>query len=121
MRPTVSEQLDAIRRALADVVAPEVTDAYAADVLAGVPSIVVGILGTALLFWPHERLGLQEALGMLAALSGCLCAAINLRTLLRPNYKGFASRLALLPLRAAAMVRRLAGNVGEMSMVDGTR
>ena len=36
MRPTVSEQLDAIRRALVDVVAPEVTDAYAADVLAGV-------------------------------------------------------------------------------------
>jgi hypothetical protein len=35
MRPTVSEQLDAVRRALADVVAPEVTDAYAADVLAG--------------------------------------------------------------------------------------
>ena len=35
MRPTVSEQLDAVRRALADVVAPEVTDAYAADVLTG--------------------------------------------------------------------------------------
>lgn len=35
MRPTVSEQLDAVRRALADVVAPEVTDAYASDVLAG--------------------------------------------------------------------------------------
>ena len=42
----------------------------------------------------------------------------SLRTLLRPNYKGFASRLALLPLRAAAMVRQLAGNIGEMSMVD---
>lgn len=35
MRPTVSEQLDAVRRALADVVAPEITDAYAADVLTG--------------------------------------------------------------------------------------
>jgi hypothetical protein len=35
MRPTVSEQLDAVRAALADVVAPEVADAYAADVLAG--------------------------------------------------------------------------------------
>jgi NTE family protein len=42
----------------------------------------------------------------------------SLRTLLRPNYKGFASRLALLPLRAAATVRRLAGNIGEISMVD---
>jgi hypothetical protein len=35
MRPTVSEQLDAVRNALADVVGPEVSDAYAADVLAG--------------------------------------------------------------------------------------
>lgn len=35
MRPTVSEQLAAVRAALADVVAPEVDDAYAADVLAG--------------------------------------------------------------------------------------
>ena len=42
----------------------------------------------------------------------------SLRTLLRPNYKGFASRLAMLPLRMAATVRRLAGNVGEISMVD---
>jgi predicted acylesterase/phospholipase RssA len=42
----------------------------------------------------------------------------SLRTLLRPNYRGFASRLAQLPLRAAATVRRLAGNVGEISMVD---
>ena len=41
-----------------------------------------------------------------------------LRTLLRPNYKGFAGRLALLPLRVAATVRRLAGNIGEISMVD---
>ncbi len=42
----------------------------------------------------------------------------SLRTLLRPNYKGFAGRLVQLPLRMAAMVRQLAGNVGEVSMVD---
>ena len=42
----------------------------------------------------------------------------SLRTLLRPNYKGFANRLALLPLRIAATARRLAGNIGEISMVD---
>jgi NTE family protein len=41
-----------------------------------------------------------------------------LRTLLRPNYRGFAGRLALLPLRIAAVARRLAGNIGEISMVD---
>ena len=35
MRPTVTEQLSGLGRLLADVVAPEVHDAYAADVLAG--------------------------------------------------------------------------------------
>jgi hypothetical protein len=35
MRPDVSEQLTGIRQVLADVVAPQVTDAYPADVLAG--------------------------------------------------------------------------------------
>ena len=42
----------------------------------------------------------------------------SLRTLLRPNYRGFANRLAVLPLRFAATARRLAGNIGEISMVD---
>ncbi len=46
MRPTVSEQLEAVRRALADVVAPEVTDAYAADVLAGALSTLERIADT---------------------------------------------------------------------------
>jgi NTE family protein len=42
----------------------------------------------------------------------------SLRTLLRPNYRGFATRLTMLPLRIAGVVRRLAGNLGEISMVD---
>jgi NTE family protein len=42
----------------------------------------------------------------------------SLRTLLRPNYRGFAGRLALLPLRIAGTIRHLAGNIGEISMVD---
>jgi len=46
-----------------------------------VAGIVVGILGTALLFWPHERLGYLQTLGMLAALGGCLSATINLVTM----------------------------------------
>ena len=46
-----------------------------------VAGILIGVIGTALLFWPHERLGLQQALGMLAALVGSLCAAINLVTM----------------------------------------
>jgi drug/metabolite transporter (DMT)-like permease len=43
-----------------------------------VAGILVGVLGTAILFWPHERLGTMQALGMLATLTGSLCAAINL-------------------------------------------
>ena len=46
-----------------------------------VAGILVGVLGTALLFWPHERLELQQALGMLAVLGASLCAAINLVTM----------------------------------------
>ena len=46
-----------------------------------VAGILVGVVGTALLFWPHEHLGLQQSLGMLAALFGSLCAAINLVTM----------------------------------------
>ncbi len=42
----------------------------------------------------------------------------KLRTLLRPNYRAFASRLALLPLRVVGTLRHLARNVGEVSMVD---
>jgi len=46
-----------------------------------IAGIIVGILGTALLFWPHEHLGRQQTLGMLAALGGCLTATINLVTM----------------------------------------
>jgi drug/metabolite transporter (DMT)-like permease len=46
-----------------------------------VAGILVGIVGTALLFWPHEHLGRQQTLGMLAALGGCLSATINLVTM----------------------------------------
>jgi NTE family protein len=42
----------------------------------------------------------------------------SLRTLLRPNYRGFAERLVQLPLRMAAVARQVAGNLGEVSMVD---
>jgi drug/metabolite transporter (DMT)-like permease len=45
--------------------------------------IIVGAAGTALLFWPTQRLGSAEALGMLAALAGSLFAAVNLVTLKR--------------------------------------
>lgn len=40
--------------------------------------ILVGMVGTALLFWPRGRLAIQQAQGMLAALGASLCAATNL-------------------------------------------
>lgn len=43
--------------------------------------IVIGVVGTVLLFWPNERLGTMQALGMLSALTASLCAAINLVTM----------------------------------------
>jgi drug/metabolite transporter (DMT)-like permease len=43
--------------------------------------IVIGVLGTTLLFWPQESLGLPQALGMLAVLGASVCAAINLVTM----------------------------------------
>ena len=42
----------------------------------------------------------------------------RLRHLLRPNYRAFAGRLATLPLRLVAVARQLAGNIGEVSMMD---
>jgi len=43
--------------------------------------ILVGIVGTVILFWPSEQPGLMASLGMLSTLTGSLCASINLVTL----------------------------------------
>jgi predicted acylesterase/phospholipase RssA len=42
----------------------------------------------------------------------------TLRSLLRVNYKGFATRMATMPLRVVGTMRHLASNLGEVSMVD---
>src|SRR5437773_10102306 len=49
--------------------------------------ILIGVGGTALLFWPAQRLGTMQALGMLSALGGSLCAAINLVTMKKHGRK----------------------------------
>ena len=66
-----------------------------AEVLSGrkTAGIAIGIVGTALLFWPQERLGVQQVLGMIAALFGSLCASINLVTMKR--YAGRTDPLVL--------------------------
>lgn len=53
-----------------------------------VAGILVGVAGTVMLFWPRARLGLPQALGMLAALGGSLFAAINLVTMKRHGRYG---------------------------------
>ena len=42
----------------------------------------------------------------------------KLRTLLRPNYKAWAGRVAVMPLRVVGTLRHVARNIGEVSMVD---
>src|SRR5262245_1806851 len=54
------------------------TEALSTRKLAG---ILVGVAGTAWLFWPQERLGLLQVLGMISALVGSFCAAANLVTM----------------------------------------
>jgi predicted acylesterase/phospholipase RssA len=39
-------------------------------------------------------------------------------TLLRPNYRGFVTGAVLLPLRVAGIARKLAGRMGEVSVMD---
>jgi drug/metabolite transporter (DMT)-like permease len=48
-----------------------------------VVGILVGIVGTALLFWPSERVDLDRALGMLSTLFAVLCASVSLLVLKR--------------------------------------
>ena len=43
-----------------------------------VAGILVGVAGTLALFWPHERLGAMQVLGMLSVLAGSFVAAVNL-------------------------------------------
>jgi len=39
-------------------------------------------------------------------------------TVLRPNYRGFATRAAVFPLRLAGAARELAGRLGDVSLMD---
>ncbi len=52
-----------------------------------ISGIVIGVIGTAFLFWPEERLNASQVLGMAAALFGAFCAAVNLVTMKRYGAK----------------------------------
>jgi len=77
-----------------------------------ITGILVGVFGTALLFWPHERVGRMQALGMAATLGGSLCAAVNLVMMKRHgrhsdpfvlNFLGMGLGAACLLLMSAAL------------------
>ncbi|HEY3121605.1 MAG TPA: EamA family transporter, partial [Vicinamibacteria bacterium] len=79
-----------------------------------VAGILVGVVGTAILFWPHERLGMIQSLGMLSALTGSLCAAVNLVVMKKHgrhsdpfvlNFLGMALGALCLLLMSAALER----------------
>ena len=75
------------------------TETLSASKIAG---ILIGVAGTVLLFWPEQRLGAQEALGMLAALGGSLCAAVNLVTLKQHGRQADPSVLNVLGMTIGA-------------------
>jgi drug/metabolite transporter (DMT)-like permease len=81
-----------------------------------IAGILVGVAGTAMLFWPGERPALSQALGMLAALFGCFCAAVNLVIVKRRgassdpfvlNFLGMGLGAACLLAMSAASERRM--------------
>ena len=79
-----------------------------------VTGIIIGVIGTALLFWPQERVGTLQLLGMAAVLIGSLCAAINLVMMKRHgrhsdpfvlNFLGMSLGAACLLIMSAALER----------------
>lgn len=87
-----------------------------AETLSGrkLAGILIGVAGTALLFWPDERLGPQQMVGMLAALGGSVCSSINLVMMKRHgansdpfvlNFLGMGLGAACLLAMSAALER----------------
>ncbi len=86
-----------------------------------VAGIVIGVAGTVLLFWPDERLGIQQVLGMAATLAACLAASINLVTMKR--YGGNSDRdvLNFLGMGLGAALLLMTSAVVEPWSVEWTR
>lgn len=71
-----------------------------------VTGILIGISGTALLFWPDESLGVMTAFAMLSVLTGCLCAAVNLVVIKRYGQysDGFVLNVCAMALGASCLL-----------------
>lgn len=94
------------------------TEQLSARKIAG---ILIGVAGTVLLFWPDERLGLRQVMGMAATLVACLCASINLVTM--KLYGGRSDRdvLNFLGMGLGAALLLLTSVVLEPWSVEWTR
>ena len=87
-----------------------------------IAGILVGVAGTVMLFWPGERLGLQQALGMLAALGASFCAAVNLVMIKRYGADGDPFVLNFLGMSlGAACLMCMSGLLERWSAVAWSR
>lgn len=86
-----------------------------------VAGILIGVAGTVLLFWPDERLGMQQVLGMGATLVAALCASANLVTMKRFGKDSDRDVLNFLGMGLGAALLLLTSAVVEPWTVEWTR
>jgi len=86
-----------------------------------VAGILIGVAGTALLFWPDERLGMQQMLGMLATLVACVCASVNLVTMKQHGHNADPFVLNFFGMGLGAILLLLTSAVVESWAVQWTR
>jgi drug/metabolite transporter (DMT)-like permease len=86
-----------------------------------VAGILIGVAGTVLLFWPDERLGMQQVLGMAATLVACLCASMNLVTMKRYGANSDRDVLNFIGMSLGSALLLLTSAVVEPWSVEWTR
>jgi drug/metabolite transporter (DMT)-like permease len=75
--------------------------------------ILIGLAGTAVLFWPSEHLGSRELLGMVSVLVGTIAASINLVTMKRYGSKSDPFVLNFLGMTLGASCLLIMSAMGE--------
>jgi drug/metabolite transporter (DMT)-like permease len=86
-----------------------------------VGGILVGVAGTVLLFWPDERLGMQQVLGMGATLVAAFCASLNLVTMKKYGGRSDRDVLNFLGMGLGAVLLLLTSAVVEPWTVEWSR
>jgi drug/metabolite transporter (DMT)-like permease len=86
-----------------------------------IAGILIGVAGTVLLFWPDERLGTLQVLGMGATLVAVVCASANLVTMKRFGKDSDRDVLNFLGMGLGAALLLLTSAVVEPWTVEWTR